>query len=104
MFKIGLTTKLYLCYTFSSCPVVFCLPPSNSNNASEKRGPIESIYSKNNNYLLIDRAYTNDKTLALAKAHRFFIVISLKKITNFPNYIMNDFINREIILNDISLG
>ena len=54
--KGGLTTKLHLCCT-SSCPVAFCLSPGNSRYAPEGRKLIESIYSKNNNYLLMDRAY-----------------------------------------------
>ena len=54
--KGGLTTKLHLCCT-SSCPVAFCLSPGNSHYAPEGRKLIESIYSKNNNYLLMDRAY-----------------------------------------------
>ena len=54
--KRGLTTTLHLCFT-SSCPVAFRLSPGNSHDAFEGRKLIESIYSKNNNYLLMDRAY-----------------------------------------------
>lgn len=32
---------------------------------------IEFIYSKNNNYLLLNRVYEDDKTLALTKFHSF---------------------------------
>ena len=40
----------------------------------------ESIHSKNNNYLLMDKAYDEDyKTLALAKNYWFDAVIPLKK-------------------------
>ena len=52
--KGGLTTKLHFCFTVS-CPVVFCLYPSNSHDTPEGRKPIESIYLKNNNYLLMDK-------------------------------------------------
>ena len=76
--KGGLTTKLHLCCT-SSCPVVFRLSPGNSHDDSEERKLIESIYSKNNNYLLMDRAYEDDKTLALAKNHGFKTVVPPKK-------------------------
>ena len=76
--KGGLTTKLHLCCT-SSCPVVFRLSPGNSHDAPEGRKLIESIYSKNNNYLLMDRAYEDDKTLALANDHGFHTVVPLKK-------------------------
>ena len=76
--KGGLTTKLHLCCT-SSCPVVFRLSSGNSHDAPEGRKLIESIYSKNNNYLLMDRAYEDDKTLALAKNHGFKTVVPPKK-------------------------
>ena len=76
--KGGLTTKLHLCCT-SSCPVVFRLSPGNSHNAPEERKLFEFIYSKNNNYLLMDRAYEDDKTLALAKNHGFKTVVPPKK-------------------------
>ena len=78
--KGGLTTKLHLCCT-SSCPVVFRLSPGNSHDAPEGRKLIESIYSKNNNYLLMNRAYEDDKALALAlaKNHGFKTVVPPKK-------------------------
>ena len=76
--KGGLTTKLHLCCT-SSCPVVFRLSPGNAHDAPEGRKLIESIYSKNNNYLLMDRAYEDDRTLALAKNHGFKTVVPPKK-------------------------
>ena len=76
--KGGLTTKLRLCCT-SSCPVVFRLSPGNSHDPPEGRKLIESIYSKNNNYLLMDRAYEDDKTLALAKNHGLKTVVPPKK-------------------------
>ena len=75
---MGLTTKLHLCYT-SSCPVVFCLYPGNSHDVPEGRKLIESIYSKNNNYILMDRAYEDDKNIVLAKAHVFHTVVPPKK-------------------------
>ena len=79
MVKIELTTKLRLFYTSSSCPVVFRLSPGNSHDAPEGTKLIESIYSKNNNYFLIDRAYEDDETLALAKNHGFKTVVPPKK-------------------------
>ena len=59
--------------------MVFRLPPGNAHDAPEERRLIESIYSKNNNYLLMDRAYEDDKTLALAKNHGFKTVVPPKK-------------------------
>ena len=60
---------------------VFRLSPGNSHDAPEGRKLIESIYSKNNNYLLMDRAYEDDKALALAlaKNHGFKTVVPPKK-------------------------
>ncbi len=76
--KEGLTTKLHLC-CISSCPVVFRLSPGNSHDAPEGRKLIESIYSKNNNYLVMDRTYENNKTLDLDKAYMFCTVVPPKK-------------------------
>ena len=59
--------------------MVFRLSPGNSHDTPEGRKLIESIYSKNNNYLLMDRAYEDDKTLALGKNHGFKTVIPPKK-------------------------
>ena len=73
-----LKTKLHLFCT-SSCPVVFRLSPGNSHCALEEKKLIESIYSKNNNCLLIDRTYEDDKTLVLAKDNGFFISVPSKK-------------------------
>ena len=72
--KGGLTTKLHLCRT-SSCPVVFRLSPVNSHDFHEER----NIYSKNNNCLMMDKAYEDNKTLALLEDHGFKIVIPPKK-------------------------
>ena len=76
--KGGLTTKLHLCCT-SSCPVVFRLSPINSHDFHEER----NIYSKNNNCLMMDKAYEDDKTLALAKNHGFNTVVLPKKNRKF---------------------
>ncbi len=81
--KWDMTAKLHLCCT-SSCPVVFRLSPGNSHDAPEGRKLIESIYSKNNNYLLMDRAYEDDQTLALAKNHAFKTVVPPKKNRKSP--------------------
>ena len=71
-------TKFHLCCTFS-CPIIFRLSPGNSHDAPEGQKLIESIYSKNNNYLLMDRAYEDVKTLVLIKNHGFNTVVPPKK-------------------------
>ena len=62
----------------------FHLSPGNSHDAPEGRKLIGSIYSKNNNYLLMDRAYEDDKTLYLAKDHGFKTVVPPKKNRKLP--------------------
>ena len=76
--KWRLTRKLRLCCAFSF-PVTFRLSPDNSQDAPEGRKLINPLYFKNNNYLLMDRAYEDDKTLALAKNHGFKTVVPPKK-------------------------
>ncbi len=50
----------------------------------------ESIYSKNNNYLLMAKADEYDKILALAKNHGFKTVVSpKKKIVSYNKYLYN---------------
>ena len=49
----------------------------------------------------MNRAYKYDKTIALAKAHDFHAAVSPKKIVNPIGYKTNNFINNEILLNDI---
>ena len=51
----------------------------------------------------MDRAYEDDKSLALTKAHDFYTVVPpKKKIVNYLGYTINSFINNEILLNDFS--
>ena len=52
---------------------------SPNTNRSQNTQDIESIYPKNNSYLLMDRAYEYDRTIALVKAHGFYPVVSPKK-------------------------
>ncbi len=95
--KEDLTTKLHLCCT-PSCPVDFRLSPGNSHDDPEGRKLIESIYSKNNNYLLMDRAYEDDKTLTLAKSHGFKVVVPPKKNRKLSwNYDRHLYKHRNII-------
>ena len=82
--------------------MIFCLSPGNYHDAPEGRKLIESIYSKNNAYLLIDRAYENDKTLALAENHGFKTLVPPKKIVSSFEAMINSFINSATISKDIS--
>ena len=63
---------------------------------------MESIYSQNNNYLLMDRAYKDDKTIALAKANDFYIVVPSKKNRKSPWSYNKQLYKHKILLNDIS--
>ena len=79
----GLTMKLHICCT-ALCPVVFYLSPSNSHDAPEGRKLIESIYTKNNSYILMDRTYEDNKIIVSAKAHGFRPVVPPKKNRKLP--------------------
>ncbi len=83
MFKTKLSSKLHR-YCTASYPVTFCLLPRNSHDTPEGRKLIESLYSKNNNYLLMDRVYEDNKNLALAKDYGFKTVVSSKKNRKLP--------------------
>ena len=65
---------LYFVQTLSSN---FCYVP-------EGRKLIESIYPKNNSYLLMDRVYEYDKTIALIKTQGFHAVVPPKKNHKSP--------------------
>ena len=91
------TTILYI--FVSSCSSF--LSHVNSHDAPEGRKLIESIYSKNNNYLLMDRVYEDDKTFDLAEAPSFYIVVSPKKIVSYLGVTIDTFINIAILSNDI---
>ena len=101
MFKRWLTMKLYPRCT-DSCLVIFRLSLGKSHDAPKERKLIESIYSKNNSYLLVNRVYEDNKTITLAKAHGFHAVVPPKKIVNIPGSTINNLINNEILSNDIS--
>ena len=68
----------------ASCPLVFRLSPGNFHDTPEGRKLIESIYSKNNSYFLVDRAYEGDRTIALARAHGFHAAVPPKKNHKSP--------------------
>ena len=55
------------------------MSPSKSHDAHDGRKLIESIYHKNNTYLLMDRAYEDDKSIALASAQDSHAVVPPKK-------------------------
>ena len=84
------------------CLVIFHLSHGNSHGVHEVRKLIKSTYPKNNTYLLVDRAYENDKTLVLAEAHGFITVVPPKKIVNYLGFTINSFINNKILLNNFS--
>ena len=57
----------------------FHLSAVNYHDVPEGRKIIEKIYSEDQHYLLMDRAYEDDKTRALDSEHRFIPVLSSKK-------------------------
>ena len=84
MLKRGLTTKIHLCCASDRYAFVFHLSPGNHHDAPEGRKLIETIYSEDDHYLLMDRAYEDDKTRALASDHGFIPVVPPKKNRKEP--------------------
>ena len=53
-----------MCCASERYPFVFHLSPGNKHDAPEGRKIIETIFSDDDHYLLMDRAYEDDKTRA----------------------------------------
>ena len=83
-FKRGLTTKLHLCCTSEKYAFVFHLSAGNRHDAPQGRKLIETIYSEDDHDLLMDRAYEDNKTRALAEEHGFHVVVPPKKNRKDP--------------------
>ncbi len=83
-FKRGLTTKIHLCCASDRYAFVFHLSSGNNHDAPEGRKLIETICSNDKHYLLMDRAYEDEKTRALASAHGFIPVVPPKKNRKAP--------------------
>lgn len=81
---MGLTTKIHLCCASERYAFVFHLSPGNNHDAPEGRKLIETICSENNHYLLMDRAYEDDKTRSLAMENKFIPVVPPKKNRKDP--------------------
>jgi transposase len=60
------------------------LSAGNRHDAPEGRKLIETIRSEDEHYLLMDRAYEDDKTRALATEHGFIPVVPPKKNRKEP--------------------
>lgn len=68
--KGGMTTKLHLCCTSERYAFAFHLSARNRHDAPEDRKLIGSICSGDSHPLLMDRAYEDDKTHALAASRQ----------------------------------
>lgn len=64
--------------------MIFHLSAGNRHDAPEGRKLIESIFSDNEHYLLMDRAYEDDATRALAIEQAFIPVVPPKKNRKEP--------------------
>ena len=82
--KRGLTTKIHLCCASERYAFVFHLSAENRHDAPEGRKLIETICSEDDHYLLMDRAYEDDKTRALATEHGFIPVVPPKRNRKDP--------------------
>ena len=83
-FKRGLTTKLHLASTTERSAFAFHISAGNRHDAPEGRKLLETIYSDDNHYLLMDRAYEDDETRALAVQQGFIPVVPPKKNCKEP--------------------
>lgn len=83
-FKRRLRTKIHLCCASNRYAFGFHLSSGNNHDAPEGRKFIETICSDDKHYLLMDRAYEDDKTRALALEHGFIPVVPPKKNRKAP--------------------
>ncbi len=78
VFKRGMTTKLHLCCASEKYAFVFHLYANNRHDVPQGRKTIEIFYLEDGYDLLMDRAYEDNKTYALAEEHGFNVVVSPK--------------------------
>lgn len=71
----------------------FNLSAGNRHDAPEGRKLIKSIDSNVGRYLIMDRAYEDDKTRALALKQGLIPVVPPKKIENLPGNMTRNYIN-----------
>ena len=71
----------------------FDLSIGNRHDAPEGRKLIKSIDSKVARYLLMDRAYEDDETRALALKQWLITVVPPKRIENLPGNMTRNYIN-----------
>jgi len=71
----------------------FNLSAGNRHDAPEGRKLIKSIDSKVARYLLMDRAYEDDETRALALKQWLITVVPPKRIENLPGNMTRNYIN-----------
>ena len=64
--------------------MIFHLSAGQKHDAPQGRKLIESIYSDDNHYLLMDRAYEDDRTRTLAVQQGFIPVVPPKKNRKEP--------------------
>lgn len=64
--------------------MIFHLSAGNRHDAPEGRKLIESIYSEDYHYLLMDRAYEDDETRALAEKQGFIPIVPPKRNRKEP--------------------
>ena len=64
--------------------MIFRLSAGNKHDAPERRKLIESFYSEDNHYLLMDRAYEDNKTRELAVKQGFIPIVPPKRNRKEP--------------------
>ena len=96
MFKRELTTKIHLVCTSARYAFVFSLSAGNCHDASQGRKLLNTIYSEDEQYLLMDRAYEDDKTRSLAEKMDLFLLSLPKRTENSHRNMIKNFTNEEM--------
>ena len=81
--------------------MIFRLSAGNKHDAPEGRKLIESFYSEDKHYLLMDRAYEDNETRELAVKQGFVPVVPPKETVKILGNMIRNFTSDAMKLNDI---
>ena len=81
--------------------MIFRLSAGNKHDAPEGRKLIESFYSEDKHYLLMDRAYEDNETRELAVKQGFVPVVPPKRNRKILGNMIRNFTSVAMKLNDI---
>ena len=81
--------------------MIFRLSAGNKHDAPEGRKLIESFYSEDKHYLLMDRAYEDNETRELAIKQGFVPLFRQKETVKILGNMIRNFTSAAMKLNDI---